>query len=182
MGKQNNSFGLIGYEDLDPIRIQKGSKYTGKRYSFLGGSPYGIAIDRSGIEKPVMLEVKCPLRRKIKHGQIVDYYYPQVQLNMWILDLDIADYIEYVPDSIGTLEMNIVRIHRSEEWFEKNFPVLEQFWKDVLYWRTQDIKTHPEYPKFYKPKEQSMFIYDPSVETASSGSVTTEPTEPCLFI
>jgi putative phage-type endonuclease len=144
MGKENNMFGMISFSDLDPIR--KNKKYVNKDYHFLGGSPDGIAIDKSNLEKLVMLEVKCPMRRKIKHGQIPDYYYPQVQLNMFILDLEIADFVEYIPEP--KVELNIVRIHRNEEWFDKNFCILQNFWNEVLLWRTRDIKTHPDYFKY----------------------------------
>jgi len=151
MGKQNHTFGMISFSDLDPIRIKKESskKYVNKIYHFLGGSPDGISIDINGLERPIMLEIKCPMRRKIKHGQIPVYYYPQVQLNMFILDLEIADFVEYMPGIGSTqVEMNIVRVHRDEEWFSNNFPILQAFWNEVEFWRTKDIKTHPEYNKY----------------------------------
>ena len=86
MGKTNHNFGLIGYEDLNPLR-----HYIDERYHFLGGSPDGIALDNKGIEKPIMIEVKCPFRRKIVHGKIPEHYYAQLQLNLAICNLDIAD-------------------------------------------------------------------------------------------
>lgn len=149
MGKRNHEFGMISYKDINPIR--KHLHLINPDYHFLGGSPDGIAEDTSNIEPLVMLEVKCPMRRKIKHGQIPEYYYPQVQLNMFILNLDIADFIEYIPAYSGkTVEMNIVRVHRCEEWFNKNFPILDSFWKSVLYWKEKGIENHPEYDKYYK--------------------------------
>ena len=46
---------------------------------------------------------------------------------MFILDLEVTDFIEYIPSAIGKgVEMNIVRIYRDEDWFEKNFPVLRK--------------------------------------------------------
>lgn len=155
MGKKNYDFGMISYKDLNPIRTC--TRYDHSMYDFLGGSPDGISIDLDNFEKMCLVEVKCPLRRKIKHGQIPSYYLPQVQLNMFILDLEIADFIEYVPGVLpGTnQELNIVRIHRDHEWFEKNGPKLKEFWDLVLEWRQKDITTHPEYSKYYPNKNNT---------------------------
>jgi putative phage-type endonuclease len=183
MEKINHTFGMISFSDLDPIRSTKDSrKYINQKYHFLGGSPDGISVDIVITNESVLtqLEVKCPLRRKIKHGQIPDYYFPQVQLNMFILDLEVTDFIEYMPSIIGkSVELNIVRVYRDEEWFEKNFPILEKFWTDVLYWRTQDIKTHPEYNKYFgtqigpilgsiRTTPKFLFIEDNSEERSKS--------------
>jgi putative phage-type endonuclease len=159
MGKKNYNYGMISFSDLDPLRASKehSKKYIDRRYHFLAGSPDGIAIDNHNYEGLCGVEVKCPMRRKIKHGQISEYYYPQVQLNMFILDLELFDFIEYVPDPT---EINIVRIHRNTEWFDSNFPILEAFWNEVLEWRQKDITTHPAYKKYYKDEviHKSLFI------------------------
>ena len=159
MGKKNHDFGMIGYEHLNPTR-KNTPHLVHEQYDFLGGSPDGIAEDTSEIEPLVMLEVKCPLRRKIKHGQVPHHYYPQVQLNMFILDLKIADFIEYIPAINGNkLELNIVRVHRCEDWFNENVPKLRKFWNEVLIWRTRDIKTHPDYSKHaYIPPSTSKTV------------------------
>lgn len=186
MCKKNHTFGMISFSDLDPIRSTRESskKYVDKKYHFLGGSPDGISIDNTITEDSVLiqLEVKCPLRRKIKHGQIPDYYFPQVQLNMFILDLEVTDFIEYIPNITGkNVEMNIVRIFRDEEWFDKNFLVLEKFWSEIEYWRTKDIKTHPEYNKYFTVQPvvplnvpKFLFIEDADEESPLSSDV-------CLF-
>ena len=154
MGKENHTFGMISFADLDPIRATRETsrKYINQKYHFLGGSPDGIAIDKIVTDQSVLtqVEIKCPLRRKIKHGQIPEYYVPQIQMNMFILDLEVTDFSEYIPNTLGkNTELNIVRIYRDEDWFEQNFPILEKFWTDVEYWRTKDITTHPEYNKYY---------------------------------
>lgn len=186
MGKKNHSFGMISFGDLDPIRIKKetSKKYVNKDYHFLGGSPDGISEDKKGLEKLIMLEVKCPLRRKIKHGQIPNYYYPQVQLNMFILDLEIADFVEYIPDPKKT-ELNIVRIHRDEEWFKKNIPILQDFWNEVLEWRQRDIKQHPEYAKYITNDNIPKMIIAPDflfVETDESRPSSSSSEDICMFV
>jgi putative phage-type endonuclease len=185
MSKENHTFGMISFADLDPIR--QSTKYTNRKYHFLGGSPDGISVDKEITDGSVLsqVEVKCPLRRKIKHGQIPEYYFPQIQLNMFILDLEVTDFIEYIPDTIGkNVEMNIVRIYRDEEWFDKIFPVLQKFWEEVKLWRTRDITTHPEYDKYYSNTKliiavapPFLFITDLSEERPSSPVLE----DVCLF-
>jgi putative phage-type endonuclease len=132
-GQINYNFGLIAHEDV----------YNNKDYYWLAGSPDGIALSTSDVNaKPILLEVKCPYKRVIKHGEIPDYYFPQVQLNMFICDLDLADFIEYRPPN----EINIVRVNRDEKWLSENLKKLELFWKDVEFYRINDIKTHPKFP------------------------------------
>ena len=133
-GQVNYNYGLIAHEDV----------YNNKNYYWLAGSPDGIAISKTDPNaKPILLEVKCPYRRVIKHGQIPEYYFPQVQLNMFICDLDLADFIEYRPPN----EINIVRVIRDDTWLEENLKKLEKFWKEIEFYRTNDIKSHPKFPK-----------------------------------
>ena len=70
----NYNFGLISHEDV----------YNNKDYYWLAGSPDGISLDNNNINEPILLEVKCPYKRKIIFGEIPKYYYPQVQLNLFI--------------------------------------------------------------------------------------------------
>ena len=135
-GTKNYDFGLLCYKDV----------HKNDDYYWLAGSPDGISIDINEKEaRPILLEVKCPYRRIIKNGKIPEYYYPQVQLNLFICGLNVADFIEYKPPDI----MNIVRIYKDDRWLNKNLILLEKFWKDVEYYRVKGIETHP---KFKKPK------------------------------
>jgi len=131
-GQTNYNFGLIAHEDV----------YNNKDYYWLAGSPDGIALSSDTNAKPILLEVKCPYRRVIKHGEIPDYYFPQVQLNMFICDLELADFIEYRPPN----EINIVRVNRDENWLTENLKKLEDFWKEIEFYRLNNIKTHPKFP------------------------------------
>ncbi len=157
MGKVNHEFGLIDFNSVtrsDDTHSQ--TNYPNGVY-WMAGSTDGIAEDVRGLEDLVVLEVKCPYRRKIIHGTCPAYYLPQVQLNMAILNIEKADFIEFIPENhLGNrrpMELNIVRIQRDRDWFDKNVPIIEALWKDIEYWRTQDIKTHPEYEKYHKPSK-----------------------------
>lgn len=139
-GKVNYNFGCICYTDVHNV-----FENYNKDYDFLAGSPDGIAESLLNTEEePVLLEVKCPYRRPIKDGYIPEYYYPQVQLNLFICDLKIADFIEFCPK---TNKLNIVRIAKDMKWINENTPMLINFWKDVIKYREIGIENHIEYKK-----------------------------------
>ena len=139
MGMVNYEFGLIPYSQVS-------RENHDHRLDFLAGSPDGISLPINGNEssKPVLIEVKCPFRRKPIQGYCPGYYYPQVQLNMLICNLEISDFIEYIP---STKKLYITRIFKDHDWLEKSLPVLINFWDEVTAYRSKGIDTHPNYEK-----------------------------------
>lgn len=96
-------------------------------YPFIGASPDGIT------ESGKLIEIKCPTGQFRK--KIPDYYYPQVQLCMEVLDLDECVYIEFKPpDKMVTFE-----IQRDRQWFTDNLPKMREFWETVLERRTRPL-------------------------------------------
>lgn len=135
-GRINYNFGLLCYCD-----VHKNCPEYKNEYDFIAGSPDGIAesIDNPEVE-PILLEVKCPYRRKIIDGIIPEYYLPQVQLNLFICNLSIADFIEYSPMDN---KLNIVRIYKDYNWLNRNIPILVEFWNNVIKYREIGINNHP---------------------------------------
>ena len=146
------------YED---VAIEKYSELRDKKvlsfgllihpdYPWLGGSPDGITTDG------ILLEVKCPLSRKIVHGEVPHHYLSQVLLNLEICDLDVAHFIEFVPGkSDDDYEINIVEVLRDREWFTNNFEKIKEFWDSVLEYRKVGIEKHPKY-KSYKERSDNI--------------------------
>jgi len=130
MGMTNFNFGLLCHRDI----------HKNEDYYWLAGSPDGIVQDTTDSTlEPVLLEIKCPYRRKIIMGEIPKYYYPQVQLNLFICNLNTADFVEYSPPNI----LNIVRIKKDDIWLKTNLKKLGDFWKEIEYYREKGIDTHP---------------------------------------
>lgn len=103
-------------------------------HEWLGGSPDGLT------ETCELVEVKCPLTREIKH-EIPEYYFPQVQVCMEILDIPKCIFIQYRPPDVeaGIDEIiDILEVPRDREWFSEKFPVMKQFWEDVLRYKNDD--------------------------------------------
>jgi len=109
-------------------------------YPWLGGSPDGITTDG------ILLEVKCPLKRKIVMGEVPHHYLSQVLLNLEICNLEIAHFIEFIPgNSDEDYTINIVEIKRDREWFQRELPRMKGFWDSVVKYRVEGIECHPKY-------------------------------------
>lgn len=150
VGSKTNDFGLIPLNETFKL-MDREPDYPGS--TILAGSPDGIAINPDG--ELVLLEIKCPFKRKIILGYCPAYYYPQVQLNMYICGVTQADFIEYRPDTTGgdNYILNIVHYDINREWLSENVPKLGEFWKTVEKYRACGISTHPDYEKYKYPKE-----------------------------
>ena len=109
------------------------------------------ALGDAADEEPVLLEVKCPFRRKIVHGTIPHHYYAQVQLNMFICGLRVADFVEYRP---APFELNIVRVYPDEKWLAGALPVLVAFHAECARYAGR-IAEHPMYAKYAKAAERA---------------------------
>jgi putative phage-type endonuclease len=124
--KKSYSFGLIPHPDI----------------SWLGGSPDDITHDG------IVIEVKCPLHRKIIMGEIPEHYLSQVLMNMEICNLNKAAFIEYRPASMtdnNEMIFNVVHIDRDPNWIKSVHPILDAFWKAVVHYRENGIDKHPDY-------------------------------------
>ena len=99
-------------------------------HKFLGGSPDGIT------ESGRLLEIKCPLSRKIK-PEVPVYYLPQIQLLLEIMDLEVCDFLQYKEGPPE--EFVVVEVQRDREWFAHYLPVMKAFWDRVLATRAKGI-------------------------------------------
>ena len=101
-------FGLIGHTE----------------YPWLGGSADRVTPDG------ILVEIKCPLRREIKH-EIPGHYMGQVQGLMYILDLQVAHFVQYRPETTWSpMEFDVVEIKRDPVWWKLSFPLLKSFYHE----------------------------------------------------
>jgi len=99
-------------------------------HKFLGGSPDGIT------ESGRLLEIKCPLSRKIK-PEVPVYYMPQIQLLLEIMDLEVCDFVQYKEGPPE--EFVVVEVPRDREWFARYLPVMRAFWDRVIEYRQKGL-------------------------------------------
>lgn len=158
MNVMTEEFGLIGH----PL------------YDFLGASPDRICnkykLDKIHLSKFIgrMLEIKCPLVRKIHlEGPIIDhicplYYWVQVQLQLECCDLDECDFWqceikEYESETDFIEDTDANEPFRSKEHKYEKGCVIQLLPKNKI----NDIREGKYYNVVY---EKSRYIYPPKIE------------------
>jgi putative phage-type endonuclease len=98
-------------------------------HKWLGGSPDGVT------ESGRLIEIKCPLTRKIEH-KCPKYYLPQIQLLLEVLDLEACDFIQYRPAGFlkpdSPEEFDVIEVVRDRAWFQRILPIAKAFWDQVI--------------------------------------------------
>jgi putative phage-type endonuclease len=98
----------------------------------IGGSPDGITTNG------ILIEIKCPLSRKIIPGFCPKYYVPQVQILMEICDLEEAHFVQYRPSTVYTDEVvDITVMKRDRGYFSRSLPVFVDFMEEVTEFYTK---------------------------------------------
>lgn len=93
---------------------------------FLAGSPDGITASGK------LIEIKCPYRRT-PNGKVPKHYVHQLQMLMQCLRLPKADFIEFCPETTWRNEIfSIVRVEHDPYWWKLKFPLMKQFWDEVM--------------------------------------------------
>lgn len=121
-----------------------------REYPWLGASPDGVTEDG------LLIEIKCPLTRKIE-AKVPKHYWPQVQLQLEITDLDECDFIQYRPARIengvtqSPEEFVVVRVKRDREWFTKNLAAMKAAWDRIVEGRLHGLcELVDELPSHFK--------------------------------
>ena len=76
------------YETVTLSKIREFGLIPHPSISWLGCSPDGITEDG------IMVEIKCPMKRLIKEGYVVEQYFYQVQAQLEVCGLDECDFFE----------------------------------------------------------------------------------------
>lgn len=123
-----DAFGYAG-ADLGLVRIfdnahhRDSSRIRAHDLHWLAGSVDKL-VWRAELDVPVRAECiavenKCPYGNpRLKWGSVKEYYWPQIMMNMFILDVDRGDYVEMIPKGFkgSDFQMNVVRIQRDDAW------------------------------------------------------------------
>ena len=147
---------------MEPVAIEMFEEQSGEKvnelgliphpdHPWLGGSPDGLT------DTNCLVEIKCPMRRKIIPGQVPLHYQAQIQLCMEIMDVESCFFVQYAPIEISwpnEAVFDVTVVPRDREWFAKYLPVMKEFWDRVLYFREHlDELPKPKEKKKRKKKE-----------------------------
>jgi putative phage-type endonuclease len=133
-------------------------------HAWLGASPDGVTTTGRAIE------IKCPVTRKVVPGEVPHHYFPQVQIQMEVMDLDEVVFIQYKPDSLtwpapGVFDVVVVK--RDRDWFDEVLPALREFFDEMIQARLDAVAASP----------------DPAATTPRKTRTTTSDCPaPCLFV
>lgn len=111
---------------------------------WLAASPDGVTMTGK------LMEIKCPLKREIKPGCIPSHYYPQVQCQMEVCDIDQTIFVQYKPAGLqpdGKAFLDIVVIDRDPLWFDTNKDALKCFWDEYMTKQAQHCPDEAEQPE-----------------------------------
>lgn len=87
---------------------------THSEYEEFGGSPDGLTEDGW------LVEIKCPLRRRIVRGKIPEYYSMQPQFYMWLLGLHRALFVQYKPACVfGREVFDVTEVARDDDALDR---------------------------------------------------------------
>ena len=136
-------------------------------YPWLGASPDGVTEDG------LLVEIKCPLTRKIE-PKVPKHYLPQVQLQLEITDLEECDFVQYRPAKTEGAEPEfvVVRVVRDRKWFEDHLPVMRAAWDRIVAGRTNGLCEILEDPDPYFKTcllEEDNELYTPPEDADVSG-------------
>lgn len=95
-------------------------------HKWLGASPDGV------FTCGLLLEIKCPLTRPIMHC-VPPEYYPQLQVQMEVTDLDYCVFAQYRRASVFNMgQLDILLVPRDRDWFRQHFEQhFQPFWLRV---------------------------------------------------
>ena len=69
-----------------------------------------------------LVEIKCPVSRVIVPGEVPRHYLPQLQISMYCLGLQEADYFEWAQG-----QTNLVRVKRDQPYIDAMLERLKDF-------------------------------------------------------
>lgn len=124
IGQEVHEFGLLLHPDIP----------------WLGASPDGITSGGA------MVEIKCPLLRKIVPGKVPHHYMPQIQVQLEVCGLEMCYFVEYLPATHAPDRrevLNIVSVQRDKQWFAEALPHLQSFMDDWRVRRQTFVKPPP---------------------------------------
>ena len=78
-----------------------------------------------------------------KPGKVASYYYPQLQLNMWLMNLKHADFVQYIPrtDWLIKERIDILRVDYNHEWMMKAWQEVQGVWAMIRHLRANKGNT-----------------------------------------
>lgn len=143
-GTQYEAVAVAEYEKRTRRKVLEFGLIAHPTHPRLAYSPDGVSVDPSGQTDPILLEIKCPLRRKITN-KVPLYYQHQMNLGMDVFDLNMTHFVEFKPKEIFGEEavFQLTEVRRIRGWLEAHTPTIDEFWSEVDKWKAIGWYKHP---------------------------------------
>jgi putative phage-type endonuclease len=149
-GTQQEPVAIKMFEEQYGEKVHELGLIPHEKYPWLGGSPDGLT------DTNCLVEIKCPMNRKIIPGEVPLHYQAQVQTCMEIMDLESCFFVQYQPIEISWPKeavFDVTIVKRDREWFNTYLPVMKEFWDKVLYYREHLDKLPMPKEKVKRPRK-----------------------------
>lgn len=140
-GTKYEAVAVAEYEKRTQRKVLEFGLIAHPTHPRLAYSPDGVSVSKD--TDPILLEIKCPLRRKITN-KVPSYYQHQMNLGMDVFDLEKTHFVEFKPKEIfGEEVFQITEVPRVRGWLECHTPTIDQFWSEVDRWKDIGWHKHP---------------------------------------
>lgn len=129
------AIGIVSTMTIDGSRVKAVYYVTYMNhptYPWIGGTLDGIIELMDG--RVFVLEVKCPLKRRIEPGTMPAYYMSQIQTYMYITGLRACVFMQYKPKmTVRTKErIDLLLVRRDDAYMPLRLPLLKEFRDKML--------------------------------------------------
>ena len=167
-GKQYEATAIKEFQKATGATIYKVGFLVHPNYAWLGGTFDALAIMPDGRE--VLVEIKCPYNRQIKHD-IPTHYIGQVQLYLDIADLEVCMFVQYRPAGKRSAQkLDILEVERDRTYMETRMPILHNFYLELQHWRQTKEKLIGEAAKVIQSGwrlHKAKTIHDAAIKNAA---------------
>ena len=83
----------------------------------------------------ILIEIKCPYARQIIPGVVPGHYIDQIQMNLFVHQLDLAHFVQFKPAGFkgaASEVLEIVEVPYDPLWIKLNFPMIKKFSEELL--------------------------------------------------
>lgn len=132
-GTENETVALKKYEQMTGRKILEFGFVIHETIPWLGASPDGITTDG------ILIEVKCPLSRRLEYdaegvAKVPSHYLPQILHSLEVYDLEVCDFVQLRTAGLTwphPEEFTVTRVTRDRDWFARVLPELVAFKEEL---------------------------------------------------
>ena len=117
-GTDHEPDAVFAYEAFTGEFVEQTGFWVHPDKDWLGASPDGLVLDNC------LIECKCKFSQEL-WDCVPAHYMAQIQGQLEITNRELCDFVSWTPTDLA-----VFRVTRSTDYWEAQFPLLEQFWNE----------------------------------------------------